>query len=188
MSKLRLLLFPFKRQVRVCARYVCVCAGYVCVCVTAFCHCRLRSTNKIVGDFYHFKWRPQQGKKWQKKKEGAPVKWGALSGSFPYFSARCFFRRRFSRFSLPFLCLAGLTAFCFVAFALFVAILGEDLHYNLLCGNTMHPSVAHLRAYAHGPSPPSLPFPFPFPCHSTFHFPMANFPMRRDVGDKKTLL
>lgn len=103
----------------------------------------------------------------QKGRAEGPVKWGALSGSFPYFSAR-FFPQLFLCFSSNCFCRFG---------ALFVAILGEDLHYNLLCENTMHPS-----------SPPLPLHPSPFPGIS-IAIPLSTFPwlisMRRDVGDKK---
>lgn len=127
------------------------------MCVTAFCHCRLRSAQKLLAIFIILNGgrratttaRTKQKMTQKMREKVGPVKWGALSGSFPCFSAR--FSSLFSRFTAS----PGTP----LHFGAVVVILSKDLHYNLLCENSTHSSI-----------PAPIPIPLHHPLPFRFHF------------------
>lgn len=134
---------------------MCVCA-YVCVCDSVLSLSTAVRT-KIVGDFYHFKWRPQSHNNSKNKakndtkneRKSRPSQVGRIKWQFSVLFRSLF--SAFSRFTA-----SSATPLHFGAV---VVILSKDLHYNLLCENSTHSSI-----------PAPIPIPLHHPLPFRFHF------------------
>lgn len=135
---------------------------------------------KIVGDFYHFKWRPQSRNNSKNKakndtkneRKSRPSQVGRIKWQFSVLFRSLFFLLA----ALPLLRRPHYT----------LALLLRS--YARICIIIYYARIPRIQVFPHPCPiliPLSLPFPFPFPFHSTFLWLIS---MRRDVGDKKTLL